>query len=136
MKGERACAEGGKRLSAERVAELTASYDKLVTAGLEAQPPPGSAGAGEEAGARNLLLRLGRRKEEVLRFLDDFSVPFENNQAERDLRMIKLQQKTSGCFRTGGGRAGSTASVLTSRRRGSKAEECSEHLKEYAAERR
>jgi transposase len=96
---ERVCAEGATRLAAERQAELTASYDKLVAEGLRAQQPP-EVPEHVRKQARNLLLRLGRRKEEVLRFLADFSVPWDNNQAERDLRMIKLQQKTSGCFRT------------------------------------
>jgi transposase len=43
---------------------------------------------------------LQRRRDEVLRFLTDISVPFDNNGSERDLRMVKLQQKISGCFRT------------------------------------
>lgn len=101
MKGEaeRVCAGGGKRLAEGRLAELTASYDELVTEGLRAPPPPDVPEPVRKQ-ARNLLLRLERRKEEVLRFLTDFRVPFENNQAERDLRMVKLQQKVSGCFRT------------------------------------
>lgn len=99
MKGEveRVAARGEKRLAAERLAELVASYDQLVADGLRAEPPPDVPKQVRKQ-ARNLLLRLERRKQEVLLFLSDFSVPFENNQAERDLRMIKLQQKTSGCF--------------------------------------
>jgi transposase len=101
MKGEaeRACAEGEKRLTAGRLSALTASYDKLIAAGLRAQPPP-EVPEQVKRQARNLLLRMQRRKDEVLRFLTDLSVPFDNNQAERDLRMVKLQQKTSGCFRS------------------------------------
>ena len=49
---------------------------------------------------RSLIKRLQRRRDEVLRFMTDISVPFDNNGSERDLRMIKLQQKISGCFRT------------------------------------
>jgi transposase len=100
MKAEvgRVSTEGGKRLAAERLAALTGSYDRLIAVGLKA--PPLDVPEQVQKQGRNLLLRLGRRKEEVLRFVTDFSVPFDNNQAERDLRMIKLQQKTSGCFRT------------------------------------
>jgi len=96
---ERVSAEGEKQLAAERLAELKASYDRLVAEGLEAQPPP-EVPEQVRRQARNLLLRMERRKDEVLRFLADFSVPFDNNQAERDLRMVKLQQKVSGCFRS------------------------------------
>ena len=96
---ERVRGEGGKRLPEDRLASLTQSYDRLVAEGLSAQAPPELPKQVRKQ-AHNLLLRLERRREEVLRFLTDFSVPFDNNQAERELRMVKLQQKTSGCFRS------------------------------------
>jgi transposase len=104
MKGEVERAREGAlpRLPAGRLEELATRYDRLVAEGLSTPSPPDVPEQVRKQ-ARNLLLRLGRRKEEVLRFLTDFKVPFENNQAKRDLRMIKLQQKTSGCFRTGEG---------------------------------
>jgi Transposase IS66 family len=56
-------------------------------------------GPAPRAPAANLLGRLDRHQAEVLRFLDDRRVPFDNNQAERDLRMVNLQQKISSCWR-------------------------------------
>jgi transposase len=113
---ERVSAAGGQHLAADKLAALTQSYDQLIAAGLRA-PPPAGVPEGVSKQGRSLLLRLERRKQEVLRFLTDFSVPFDNNQAERDLRIVKLQQKTSGCFRTeDGARAGSAAFAPISRR--------------------
>jgi transposase len=53
--------------------------------------------------ARNLLERLCLGQEQVLAFLDDLTIPFDNNQAERDLRLLKVQQKVSGAFRADSG---------------------------------
>ena len=83
-------------------------YDLLVLQGYQANPPPCApkkphGGRTKQNAARNLLERLSSRKWQVLAFLTDFAVPFDNNQAERDLRMIKVQQKVSGCFRTDDG---------------------------------
>jgi transposase len=87
-------------------------YDTILAEGLvfhEAQLPLVRAaikGGGKRRGraprrtGHNLLLRLATRKEDTLRFLHDPTVPFTNNQAERDGRMMKLRQKISGGFRS------------------------------------
>jgi transposase len=109
---ERARENGRTHLSVAEQTTFTQRYDELITQGLSVNPPlsravseEGSTTIAPESGvgqkqARNLLLRMQRRRAEVLRFMTDFAVPFDNNQAERDLRMVKLQQKTSGCFRS------------------------------------
>jgi transposase len=101
---DRARAAGCGRVDDDARARLHARYQRLLADGQAANPPPRAARRGRgrlrRSPAANLLARLDRHRNEVLRSLDDTRVPFDNNQAERDLRMVKLQQKISGCWRT------------------------------------
>src|SRR5436190_10235246 len=92
-------------------AQIERRYDTILAEGLafhEAQAPldpsqgeekPKRRGRKKRRTGHNLLLRLSDRKQDVRRFLHDLAVPFTNNQAERDARMMKVKQKISGGFR-------------------------------------
>jgi transposase len=99
--------QGATALAAPLPRPLLHRYGRLLAWGLARHPParpaPGRRGRPKQSKARNLLERLRDRRGEVLRFLCDFQVPFDNNLAERDLRMVKVQQKISGCFRSEAG---------------------------------
>ncbi len=89
--------------------DWVARYFEILAAGYAAQPPPPASSPGSRKGrrkqskAKNLLDALLLRAEQVLAVLDDLRIPFTNNQAERDLRWAKVQQKISGTFRSATG---------------------------------
>jgi transposase len=80
-------------------------YERIVQAGYAQNPVatphgPKRRGRRKQSKARNLLDRFRDHPDSVLAFMRDFAVPFDNNQSERDLRMMKLRQKISGTFRS------------------------------------
>jgi transposase len=92
-------AAGAGGLSASQLKRYQSRYTRLINRGVAALPArhqPGSV----HRDAYNLLRRLRDQRHDVTRYWADPAVSFDNNQAERDLRMAKLQQKISGCFRT------------------------------------
>jgi transposase len=98
---EKATAAGADALDASTLHSIRIRYGKLVARGWAANPVPDVAKrSGVNKTAANLLTRLDGQRVDVLRFATDFAVPFDNNQAERDVRMVKLQQKISGSWRT------------------------------------
>jgi transposase len=98
---------GQTTLAPELIVEFEHRYRAVLEQGFAANPPPPpspvkSRGRIKQSPSRNLLHRLNQQAA-VLGFMYDFTVPFDNNQAERDLRMMKLKQKISGGFRSAEG---------------------------------
>jgi len=101
---DRAKEQGRDHLSPTTVKTIQWWYEYLLRMGMRANPPPSGAqprrGRRKRGKAGSLVDRLWENRAHVLRFVHDFQVPFDNNLAERDLRMMKVQQKISGTFRS------------------------------------
>ena len=103
---EVAQAAGQSELDPNLLARCSGIYRRIVQRALQRNPlpePTGKRGRPAKGVIRCLLERLDTHEPEILRFASDFAVPFDNNQAERDLRMAKVREKVSGCFRSSAG---------------------------------
>lgn len=104
---EEALAAGQNRLEPIILTEISSRYDTLIRQAYEENPEPvkksGKRGKPKRGKLLALIDRLRDYKASVCLFAENFVVPFDNNQAERDLRMVKVKTKVSGCFRTNTG---------------------------------
>lgn len=96
---------GHRALAPSRQQAFSARYDTLVAAGLAANPdpPPGRKRDALQRQSHNLAVAFATHKRAILRYMRDLDVAFTNNQAERDLRPVKLHRKISSCFRSQAG---------------------------------
>jgi transposase len=101
---DRAIKSGETRLSDNKLQRFERLYDKIIRQAYAETPP--SETAGKKRGRQkkgkvlSLIERLDSHKASICLFIHDFDVPFDNNQAERDIRMVKTKTKVSGCFRS------------------------------------
>ena len=97
------------RFNAQTLRGIKQKYRRIVKKGFEENPlpvvddMPKKRGRRKKSKSRNLVERFAAFTDEILAFAEDFKIPFDNNQAERDLRMMKVQQKISGSFRSRAG---------------------------------
>jgi transposase len=91
-------------LSMKTIRHFEREYARIIEEGLRINPKrkkrSGTRGRIAQGSSRNLLVRLLEYKQEVLGFMYDFNIPFDNNLGERDVRMMKVHEKISGCFRS------------------------------------
>ena len=92
------------RLLTKEIVYYRERFCRIISEGLKKNPQkikiPGKRGRQKQSSQYNFLIRMKTYIDDVLQFVSDPLIPFDNNQGERDLRMAKIQQKVSGCFRS------------------------------------
>lgn len=101
---DKAVEKGEKSLSSYYHRKFRKRYEEIIASGLEMNPlpecPGKKHGRPKKGKIRALIERLQKQKDAVCMFIYNFAVPFTNNQAERDIRNVKVKNKVTGCFRT------------------------------------